>query len=344
MTATIFITGDTSPIGFRILLEALAAGHNVRYAVRSKENAQSISGNPKIQARNLGDRLLPFIIPDFTVKGAFDIALQGVTHIIHIGPFLSTHDPNKVFQTVVKAYEEILSSALKMPSIQRIVLTSSIIENADLVSVSRASTQLPPSSSILSSFNDVRKAFTTAKVVALERAEEFVATHKPHFTISRVVVGHVVGHNELILDAEMVTKQGSRNFLMMVILDMEVPSPIPGAYAHIDDVAEVHLRVAFLDPKAGGPKDFGVATKVDYSGIFDIIKREFPKEVADGLFKERKFDIFPIDYDSSETEKLLGRKLKSFECAVVDMVREYIEHLERSKAATTTYELPIRSA
>ncbi|OTA55263.1 NAD(P)-binding protein [Hypoxylon sp. EC38] len=329
MTATVFITGGTGPVGFRILLEALAAGHNVRYAAPSEKIAQIVSGNPKIQARKLGDRLSPFIIPDFTAKGAFDIALKGVTHIIDVRPLVPHPDTHIVFQTIVKTLEEILSSALKTPSIQRIVFTSSIMANAGYTP-SCASTRLPLST--VTSFKHPGEAFVAAMMVALKRADEFVETHKPHFTVSHVLVGQVVGHNELALDAEMAAK-GSNNFLLMMILGMEAPGPIPGNYAHIDDVAEVHLRVAFLDPKEGEPKDFGVATKADYSEIFDIIERAIPKQAADGLFKKSKVPTVSVEYDTSETEKLLGRKFKSFESAVVDMARGYIELVERSKAA-----------
>ncbi|OTA82447.1 hypothetical protein M434DRAFT_400985 [Hypoxylon sp. CO27-5] len=330
MTAIIFITGSIGPVGFRILLETLAAGHNVRYAVPSAKIAQIVSENPKIQARKLGDRLSLFIIRDFTAKGAFDTALRGVTHIIDVRPLVPHPDTHIVFQTMVKTLDEILSSALKTPSIQRIVFTSSIMANAGQMP-SCASTRLPLST--VTSFRHPGEAFVEAMTVALKRADKFVETHKPHFTVSHVMVGQVIGRNELALNAEMAAK-GSDDFLLMMILGMEAPGPIPGNYAHIDDVAEVHLRVAFLNPKEGEPKDFGVATKADYSEIFDIIERAFPKQVADELFNKKfKVRTVSVEYDSSETEKLLGRKFKSFESAVLDMARGYIELAAESKAA-----------
>lgn len=88
MPATILITGASGLIGFRILLAALAAGHHVRYTVRSEEKASQIATNPAVHKLKAGKdfaSLSSVIVPDFTVEGALDSAVQGVTHIIHAG-------------------------------------------------------------------------------------------------------------------------------------------------------------------------------------------------------------------------------------------------------------------
>ncbi|KAI1136777.1 putative cinnamoyl-CoA reductase [Hypoxylon sp. FL0543] len=332
MTATIFLTGATGLIGFRILLDALAAGHNVRYAVRSEEKARQISSNPRIQDLAPGDRLSPFIAPHFTAEGVFDAALQGVTHIVHTGsPVpMPTFDPNTdVFQPTLKMQEELLSSALKTPSIQRIVITSSIVANTGIMAPEHtvsASTRLPLPSPMPTSFDNVFVAYVMAKMLAVKEADEFAEKRSPHFTISHVMPGYVFGRNELALDAAAVaTRNSSNNFLMMGVLGREAPAPIHGVYAHIDDVAEVHLRVLFLDPQEGETKDFGVTTKVDYDAVFDVVEKAFPEQVAQGVFKRGRVRTLPVDYDSSAAEKLLGRKFRSFESAVVDAAGQYAE-------------------
>lgn len=103
MVATFLITGASGLIGFRILLNALAAGHNVRYTVRSDEKARVVSSNPAVKKLGVttGDRLTAIVLSDLTVDGAFDTALEGVTHIIHAGsPVpLPTFDPTtQVYQ------------------------------------------------------------------------------------------------------------------------------------------------------------------------------------------------------------------------------------------------------
>lgn len=101
MATTFLITGASGLIGFRILLAALAAGHNVRYTVRSEEKARVVSNNPAVKKLGAGDRLLPIVIPDLAVNGAFDSAVQDVTHIIHAGSPV----PVPVFDPTTQVYE-----------------------------------------------------------------------------------------------------------------------------------------------------------------------------------------------------------------------------------------------
>jgi nucleoside-diphosphate-sugar epimerase len=335
---TILITGATGLIGFRILLAALADGHNVRYTARSEEKAQVVLSNPAVQRLQPGTNLTPVIIPDLTVDGAFDGALHGVTHVIHAGSPVPvpTYEPTtQVFQPTVKISAALLASALKAPTVQRVIITSSIVTNMGLVpppTAVTAETRVPLLDPIPEAFSGVFEAYVMGKIVEMYNTDEFVRTQNPHFTVSYVVPGYVFGRNELALDPIMMqTQNSSNNFLMMGMLGAELPMPIHGGTAHIDDVADVHLRVLFLDSKAEGPRDFGVSSKVDYSTIFDHVEKAFPKAVSEGVFKRGVVPTLPVKYDSSETEKLLGRKLKSFESAMLDVAGQYLETLGKEK-------------
>lgn len=103
MAVTFLITGASGLVGFRMLLAALAAGHNVRYTVRSDEKAKVVSSNPAVAKLGIapGGRLSPVVIPDQAVDGAFDSALEGVTHIIHAGSPV----PVPTFDPVTQVYE-----------------------------------------------------------------------------------------------------------------------------------------------------------------------------------------------------------------------------------------------
>lgn len=103
MAVTFLITGASGLIGFRILLATLAAGYNVRYTVRSDEKAEVVSSNPAVQNLGItaGDRLSPVIISDFTIDGAFDSALEVVTHIVHAG----SPAPVPAFDPTTQVYE-----------------------------------------------------------------------------------------------------------------------------------------------------------------------------------------------------------------------------------------------
>lgn len=339
MAATILITGATGLIGFRILLAALEAGHTVRYTARSEDKAKTVASNPAVQKLSPGDRLSAAVIPDLAVDGALDAAVQGVTHIIHAGSPVPvpTYEPTtQVFRPTVDISRQVLQAALKTPSVRRVVITSSIVANlappgatATTTETPSASTRVPLPDPVPETFGDVFSAYVTGKMVEMRNSDE-VARSNPHFTISHVVPGYVFGRNELALDATMMqTQNSSNNFLMMALVGAEVPFPIHGGYAHVDDVAELHLRVALEDKLAG--KDIGIATKVDYSSLFDPVEKAFPKAVEAGLLKKGNMPTLPIEYDSSDAEAVLG-KLRSFDSAVVDVAGQYLEKLGKEKA------------
>lgn len=336
--STILITGATGFIGFRILLAALEAGHKVRYTARSEEKAKIVASNPAVQKTSPGDRLSSVIIPDFIVPGAFDDAVQDVTHIIHVGspvPVPSYEPTTQVFQPTVRITREILQSALKTPSVRRVVITSSIVANLGLATPSAtqvsASTRAPLPDPIPESFADVFSAYVTGKMVELRDSDAVAADRNTHFTISHVVPGYVFGRNELALDAAMMqTQNSSNNFLMMGLVGAELPFPIHGGYAHVDDVAELHLRVALDDELAG--RDVGIATPVDYSCIFARVEKAFPEAVEAGVFRKGSVPTLPVSYDSSLATSLLGGKVRSFEDAVVDVAGQFLEVQGKEKA------------
>ncbi|XDG01111.1 hypothetical protein ABKA04_000726 [Annulohypoxylon sp. FPYF3050] len=346
MAATILITGASGLIGFRILLAALAGGHNVRYTVRSEEKARLVSSNPAVQKLAPGgDQLSPVVIPDFCADDAFDAALAGgVTHIIHAGspvPYPTYNPMTEVFEPTVKMTVNLLSSALKTPTVKRVVITSSIVANLGLTPPATsapitASTRVPLPSPLPSTFDDVFSGYIAGKMVSLHYTDTFARTQNPHFSIAHVVPGYVFGRNPLALNADMMRSQNSsNNFLMMGMLGTESPLPIHGGFVHVDDLADLHLRVLFLEPSGARDKveDYGVSTPVNYDTIFDIVAKAFPKAVQEGVFTRGKVPTLPVNYETSgEVEELLGRKLRTFESAVVDVAGQYLEALGKDKA------------
>ncbi|KAH8646170.1 putative cinnamoyl-CoA reductase [Xylariales sp. PMI_506] len=341
MTATIFLTGATGLIGFHILLRALAEGHNVRCAVRSEAKAKSVSSNPAVQKIAPGDRLSFVVIPDFTAPGAIGPALEGVTHIIHAGspvPVPAFDPQTQVFEPTLSISSAVMSAALEAPSVRRVVVTSSIVVNLGVTpppTAVSASTRVPLPDPVPSTFDGVFPAYVLAKQIELERTDALFRERKPHFTVARVMPGYVFGRNEAALDAvAMQTQNSSNNFLMVGMVGDELPFPIYNAFAHIDDVVDAHLRVAFLEPGAAqeAQTDYGIAIKVDYTEVLGYLQKAYPRAVAEGVFKQGTLTPWPVEYESSDPEKLLGRPYKTFEEAVVEVGAQYLEILGKEKA------------
>lgn len=340
MVATILITGATGLVGFRILLGALAEGHNVRFTARSEEKAQAVLSNPAVQKLALGaGRLEPVIVPDLAAEGALDAPLRGVTHVVHAGspvPLPGLDPRTQVFEPTVRMGAGLLASALATPTVRRVVITSSAVANFPLepsAEVPSAATRVPLPDPMPETFENPSHAYKLAKIAALRDAEAFVRERQAHFTLAHVMPAFVYGRNEFILDASAMRTQNSSNgFLMPGMLGGESPRPVPGAVAHVDDIADVHLRALFLDPEVEGPQSFGVFFKADYSTIFDHVEKAFPKAVEEGIFKRGTVPTNHIEYNSTDLEKLLGRKPKSFETMVVDVAGQYLEILGKEKA------------
>lgn len=75
-------TGVTGHVGFAVLVKALQSGYRVRAAVRRAEQESELRANCLISP--FQDRLEFVVVPDITLDGAFDNALQDVTYIEHI--------------------------------------------------------------------------------------------------------------------------------------------------------------------------------------------------------------------------------------------------------------------
>lgn len=128
----------------------------------------------------------------------------------------------------------LLKSALKSPSVQRVVTTSSIVANLSpspdpSAAPASASTRIPPPDPLPKTFDSVMEAYVVGKLVEIRDSDDFLKTRSPHFTISHVVPGLVFGRNELALDTGMMRAQNSsNNFLMVGLLGGELPFPIHG--------------------------------------------------------------------------------------------------------------------
>lgn len=228
----------------------------------------------------------------------------------------------------------LLQSALKTPSVRRVVMTSSIVANLSpspepSAAVASASTRIPPPSPLPETYGNIMEVYVVRKLIKMRDTDEFAKTKSPYFTISHIVPGYVFGHNKLVLDTRIIQiYNSSNNFLIVSLLGGKLPFPIHGSFAHIDDMAEIHLRMALEEAYAS--KDIGIMTKVNYASIFDQIKGKYPEAVKAGIFKEGTIPTLPVEYDSSDAKGLLG-KLKSFETAVSDVTAQYLELLGKKE-------------
>lgn len=254
--------------------------------------------------------------------------------MLHVGSPIPVpdYDPlTQIFLPTVKSTANLLASSLKVPTLKRIIITSSVV--AHVAPALGAPTTVTAASRVSlpgpypTTFANLFEAHMLGKIFELNETDAFVEKNKPHFSVAHIAPGYVFGHNELVLSANDALANNSSNGILLSTLTGGEFHPIHGSYAHIDDVAEIHLKVLGLEPSSDTPRAFGAATSVNYSVAFDHVEKAFPEAVADGTLKRGVLPTLPLSFDSSETERYLGIKLRPFEDAVIDVVKQYLGKL-----------------
>jgi len=328
----ILLTGGTGHIGYRTLIEALAAGYKVRAAIRRESSKDEITATKSIQPYL--SHLSFVIVKDITKDGAFDEAVKGVDYVVHIASPLArpTDDPEaEIIQPAIHGTLSILYSALKEPSIKKVVITSSQAAVTpfqaylgDYDEVITPEIKVPSPSG---PYPNYFAAYAASKVLAYNRTLEFIEKEKPKFSVINVMPSFVVGKNELATTKEAVNS-GSNALALNPILGVQNPAGLSGTTVHVDDVAFVHI--AALDPKIEGNQNFACnsngteGTKWD-DGL-DIVRKHFSSAVKDGIFPlngAQKSN--PLKFDASKTEEVFNFKFKSYEDQIVSLAGWYAE-------------------
>ena len=336
----VLITGASGHMGFRAVVNALELGYHVRAAVRNQDKADVVLNAPSIKALAPGKKLTFFFVPDIVADGAYDEAVKEVTYILHIAsPIAKPSDDYErdAIQPALKGTMNILESALKVPTVKRIVMTSSVIAVApfkDFVMeesprIFTANDRIPDD---FGPYGHHFQAYAAEKSRALNATDKFIKTEKPHFEVSNIMPSFFIGKNELITDAADILS-GTNRVAFSPVLGYKADGALPGAMSHVDDVAKVHVLA--LDPKVEGGQNFGLMSGGvngnDWGTSVDIVKKHFPEAVkdgrlpADGTQPTKKFL-----YDTSETDRILGIKQKSYEEQVVSVTEHYLELLEKA--------------
>ncbi|ETS81285.1 hypothetical protein PFICI_06287 [Pestalotiopsis fici W106-1] len=328
---TLLVTGVTGFIGFKVLITALEEGYTVRAAVRSIEKSKTLSSHPKISAACQQDKLSFIEITDICREGAYDVALKGITHVIHLAsplpsPFL---DPQaEIYEPTIKSVKAILQSALNAPTVRKVVITSSSFANTpfppDPTTQVTAESRAP---NLSGPFDSMLPAYMAGKVAGLNLTDKFVEENRPSFSVVNIFPGLVLGRDDRATSLESLGV-GTNAILLGVITGQSASWPLASGIAHVSDVAKVHVMAL----KEDITKDIGVTTTHKFNDAWDIVKKHFPKAVADGLFTQGDQPTVPSSWDHYQNEINLGSDYKTYGDIVVDVANQYLELYGKEKA------------
>lgn len=341
----VLITGVTGHIGFRIFIFALQAGYHVRAAVRSADKADKISSNPTYKALNLPSSVLTFTtVPDLEAPGAYDEAVKGVTHVIHVAsPIPSAHlsrspsEAEEVFiRPAVQGTLAILKAAKKEHSVKRVIITSSMVATMppkfwgavvepppDTVFTASSRTSQPPAP-----YPNLQVSYSASKIASLNESEAWIKSEQPQFSVVNVHPGFVIGPDYLRQTTEEM-KGGTNMMVLGLALGAKNDQRRVGSAVHVDDVARVHvgaLDETKLYLENGAVKSFLTHVPARWEDVMAIVKSEYSDAVEKGILKDDGVQAtMPISVDAHDTEEVFGFQFVPFDQQVRSVVGRYVE-------------------
>lgn len=340
----VLITGATGHVGSWTLVQLLREGYRVRAAVRSHAKAAAVLARPQIQALNPGYRLSFIIVPDITVPGAYDNAVEGATHIIHIasplasggnGVPLSQHDAHFI-QPAVRGTISLLEAANLGGTVRRVVITSSFIALVPMDELTGRRKRDPskpvsPNDRIPFApgpYESEFAAYAASKVAALHHVEAWMERERPPFDVVHLHPGFVLGRNDTATTAGQ-AMQGTNSVVLALLLGKRF-GPYAGATVHASDVARAH--VSALDPTVLGNQSYILSQSARWNDAIAIAKREFPEAIKTKLLVTGgSVKTTPLPIDASLTEETFGFKFASYEDQVINVVEHFLELRLRKK-------------
>ncbi len=123
----VLVTGASGFLASHITSQFLERGFRVRGAVRDMSKSSWLADGPfKSYAENGVLELVA--VPNLGVDGAYDEAVKGVAAILHVAYVTRiVPDPNEVITPTITGIRSIMNAAMREPSVQRVVFTSSAL-------------------------------------------------------------------------------------------------------------------------------------------------------------------------------------------------------------------------
>ncbi|EQC30730.1 hypothetical protein SDRG_11489 [Saprolegnia diclina VS20] len=124
MTATVCVTGGAGFLGSYVVKRLLEKGYHVKATVRDPTNAAKVAHLRALPGAS--DRLELFAA-DLLQPGAFDKAVEGCAGVFHTAsPVQLKASRDALVAPAVQGTLNVLTSCARVPSIRRVVLTSSV--------------------------------------------------------------------------------------------------------------------------------------------------------------------------------------------------------------------------
>ncbi|OQD60249.1 hypothetical protein PENPOL_c026G07640 [Penicillium polonicum] len=325
----VFVTGATGFIGSATALEALKAGYRLRIGVRKRsEKLEDVLAGYR-------DQLEFVTIPDLTDEAAFRGKLDGVDYVLHLAsPVAPGTDQDAIFTPAVKGTLAVLKEAAKVPSIKKVVITSSIASLVPITGIPEGGVikedndwdfNVDPKANFVDPSNPDATPMTlyrASKLLANNATWEFREAEKPHYSLVTMHPAFVFGTNLVQTSAQEV-QTGSNGILWGTVMGGVPLGGIRGV--HIQDVAEAHIKV--LDPKIkDGSKYLLSAPSTTWKDVARIALKAYPNVGAKITEEVEGTPAMPTDTTKAEVE--LGMQWRSWDEIVRSVMDQQLGFLQ----------------
>ncbi|KAG8526532.1 uncharacterized protein KY384_008732 [Bacidia gigantensis] len=332
----VLVTGASGYIASHIVDQLLERGYRVRGSVR---NAAKSSFLNELYSKRHGDGKFELIgIADYMKPEGYTEALKDVTGVIHtVGDTSFSPDPDVTVPNTVAIATSLLTAALSIPAIKRVVFTSSSVAiafpepnkvfpvnasifNDGIIAAAYAAPKPYDPNNFMQSF----LAYAASKVSAEHAIEKFVAEQKPKYAINVIcpntVLGEVLapehqdGSTSGLVTSLYTGKKGTWSFLP------------PQYYVNVKDVARLHVA-ALIVPGVEGERLLGYAKPFSQTEILGYLRKLEPGKEFEKDPEGEGRDVSEVDSKRSE---VLVKVLKNGEgwTSLEETVGDNVKHLQ----------------
>ena len=248
--ASVLVTGGSGFIGSHAILQALAAGLDVRSSVRNLRREGELRALLRANGAH-ADAPLRFFAADLTGDAGWVEAVAGCDYVLHIASPFPAGIPKHEDELIVPARDGALRvlRAARDAGVKRVVLTSSFAA----IGYGHPERRAPFDETTWTNLDGSIAAYTKSKTLAERAAWDFIAREGGGLELSVV---NPVGVFGPVLGADYATS--------IQLVQRLMTGSMPGCprlrfgVVDVRDVVDLHLR-AMADPAANGERFLAVA-------------------------------------------------------------------------------------
>jgi len=326
--------GASGYLGAHVLSLLLQRGYKVRVTARSQVKADDIAA--KNAQRK--DKLEFAIVPDIIDPHAYDKAVVGVTHIIHVASPLPGNNVKSYEDDLIKPAVEgtvnILRAAKNIPSVKRVVITSSI---ASIVGGHQ-----PPYVYSEKDWNPITYeqaihapiafvAYSASKKLAEKAAWDFLEQEKPHFDIVTILPPFLYGpFAHPIESKDQISGTPEMFFGLIEHRHGEQLHTTLQTYVDVRDAAQAHIA-ALEKHEAGNNRFYVGAGNYFWQELADITNKFFPGKTQTPVGTPGEYPTPSVLVDNTKSKTVLGIQYRSLE----ELTKDAWEQLLQFRATNT---------